>query len=50
MKDVLGGIGAGMRAIWFDNPESFPRQLCGQAVPQECSYLSVSRISKPMVW
>mmetsp|Transcript_48783 Transcript_48783/g.98348 ORF Transcript_48783/g.98348 Transcript_48783/m.98348 type:complete len:80 (+) Transcript_48783:535-774(+) len=38
-KDVLGARQVGMRAVWLDNPGSFPRQCCGQSggkEPLEC--------------
>merc|ERR1712060_943925 len=32
-KDFLGATAIGMRALWLDNPDSFPRKVCGQKAP-----------------
>eukprot|EP00931_Biecheleriopsis_adriatica_P115808 TRINITY_DN91562_c0_g1_i1.p1 TRINITY_DN91562_c0_g1~~TRINITY_DN91562_c0_g1_i1.p1 ORF type:complete len:283 (-),score=45.48 TRINITY_DN91562_c0_g1_i1:134-982(-) len=32
-KDALGAKAVGMRSVWFDNPRSFPRSVCGQTAP-----------------
>lgn len=33
-KDVLVPHGVGMRSVWFDNPESYPRKVMGDAPPE----------------